>query len=265
MKKIILPLVILTTIFGCVSKQRESELLDEIKKLELQLDDCINGAEKLHSRMKSSFDKQDYAECKIIYSEMEKRHPENELFLEVKTLYDKILKIEKVKAEKERLIAEKEKQEKLKALRKLRKKHDDVSGITWYKQSYFTHYTNTNLTSIYMGDDGTKIWLRLMMSYEGEDWIFFEHAYLSYDGNTMEIIFDEYDDKKSDNGGGVWEWIDVNITSDVEAFLREFAKSKNAKMRLSGKYTRTRNLTWNERQGIIDVLNGYDALNQGMK
>ena len=34
-------------------------------------------------------------------------------------------------------------------------------------------------------------------------------------------------------------------------------------MRFSGKYTKTRTLTYNERKGIIDVLNGYDVLNTG--
>jgi hypothetical protein len=192
---------------------------------------------------------------------MEKRHPDSKLFVEVKSIYEKIIKDEKEKAEKERLLAEKEKQEKLKALKKLKKNHDDVSDITWYKQPYFTHYTNTNLTSIYMGESGNHRWLRLMMSYKGDDWIFFERAYLSYDGNTKEIIFDKYDDKETENsGGGVWEWIDLTVTKDVELFLREFAKSKKAKMRLSGKYTKTRTLTYNERKGILDVLNGYDAL-----
>lgn len=104
------------------------------------------------------------------------------------------------------------------------------------------------------------------MSYQGDDWIFFEHAYLSYDGNTKEIIFNKYDDKETDNGGGgVWEWIDLTVTKDVELFLREFAKSKNAKMRLTGKYTKTRNLTYNERKGILDVLSGYDALQSELK
>ena len=170
----------------------------------------------------------------------------------------------KEKDRKTKLKAEREKQQKLKALKKLKKKHDDVSGITWYKQPYFIHYTNTNLTSIYIGDNGSSKWLRLKMSYQGDDWIFFKSAYLSYDGNTKEIIFNEYDDKETEHGGGVWEWIDLTVTKDVEFFLKEFAKSKNAKMRLSGKYTKTRNLTWKERQGIIDVLNGYDALNQGI-
>ena len=54
--------------------------------------------------------------------------------------------------------------------------------------------------------------LRLKMSYSGDDWIFFKNAYLSYNGNTREISFNEYQEKESDNSGGeVWEWIDVSI------------------------------------------------------
>ena len=61
-------------------------------------------------------------------------------------------------------------------------------------------------------------------------------------------------------GGYVWEWINVLPTSNTISFLREFAKSKNAKMRLTGKYEKTRALTDSERKGIIDVLNAYDVL-----
>ena len=270
-------ILLIVTLASCVSKKKETELLIKISELENQLDDCQNGAEKLHAKMKLSYENNDFITCKSIYQEMETRHPDSELFIEVKSLYDKIIKDEKEKAEKERSLAEKkakeakikaekEKQEKLKALKKLNNKYDDVSGITWYKQPYFTHYTNTNLTSIYIGDNGSLKWLRLMMSYQGDDWIFFKRAYLSYDGNTKEIIFNEYDDKETENSGdGVWEWIDLTVTKDVEMFLGEFAKSKNAKMRLSGNYTKTRNLTLNERQGILDVLNGYNVLKEGIK
>ena len=275
MKRLIILIIVFASLVGCVSKQRETELLDKITELETQLDEYQNGADKLHAKMKLNYDKNEFKLCKDVYLVMEKRHPDSDLFNEVKTLYDKIIKNEKAKIEKERLIAERkareeklkadrEKQAKLKALKKLRKKKDDVSGITWYKQPYFTHYTNTNLTSIYIGDKGSYRWLRLMMSYKGDEWIFFKRAYLSYDGNTKEIIFDQYKDKETENDSDVWEWIDLEVNKDVESFLREFAKSKNAKMRLSGKYTETRKLTWKERQGIIDVLNGYDALNQSI-
>ena len=99
------------------------------------------------------------------------------------------------------------------------------------------------------------------MSYKGDNWIFFEKAYLSYDGNTMEIPFDKYDNKKSDNSGyGVWEWIDVGVDDSTLAFLRKMVKGKEVKMRLSGKYTNTRKLSSNEIKGIEDVLLGYDVL-----
>jgi hypothetical protein len=275
MRKTLLLLTIIFALGACSDKEKETELQNRISELETQLDECKNGADKLLAKIKISFENQEFNSVKTIYAEFENRHPETEEFKEAKSLYDHVVKLEeenRIKADKlaeeirkeaERK-AEKERQEKLKALNKLRKNHDDVSGITWYKQPYFTHYTNTNLTSIYMGDNGTSRWLRLKMSYKGDNWIFFERAYLSYDGNTKEIIFNKYDDKETENDGGVWEWIDLTVTKDVELFLREFAKSKDAKMRLTGKYTKTRNLTYNERQGILDVLSGYDALEKGI-
>jgi hypothetical protein len=261
MKQPILYLLVILLLAGCVSKTRETELLNKITELEQELDDCQFGSDKILAKIKIEFENENFAEVKILFAEMEQRHPESEHYSESKSFYDKVINIEEqIRREAERKV-EMEKQAKLKALKKLKKNYDDVSGITWYKQPYFIHYTNTNLTSIYLGDNGTSRWLRLMMTYQGDDWIFFEKAYLSYDGNTKEIVFDKYENKETENsGGGVWEWIDVKVTKDLETFLREFSKSKNAKMRFTGKYTKTRNLIWNERQGIRDVLNGYDAL-----
>ena len=147
------------------------------------------------------------------------------------------------------------------AVNKLKKEYDDVSGITWYYNPYFTHYNNTNRTSIYIGSKETSVWLRLKMSYTGDNWIFFENAYLSYDENTRKIIFDKYDNKESDNSGGsVWEWIDVSVDEYLLAYLEEMIKGKSIKMRLDGKYTKTRNLSANEINGIKDVLLAYDVL-----
>lgn len=33
------------------------------------------------------------------------------------------------------------------------------------------------------------------MSYERDNWIFFENAYLSFDGYTKTILFNEFDEK----------------------------------------------------------------------
>jgi hypothetical protein len=258
----VLLFVIVISLLGCVSKDRERKLLTRIAELETELDDCKFGEEKMHAQMLANYDEGDYSKCKSIYLDMKDRHPESLLFPEVKDIFDKIIQTEKEEELEKQRMEKAEKEKKLASLKKLRKKYDDVSNITWYRQPYFTHYNNTNSVSLYIGQTGTSYWLRLKMSYEGDNWIFFERAYLSYDGNTREIVFDRYDDKKSDNDGGrVWEWIDISVSSDLLSYLREFSKSGNCKMRLSGKYSKTHNLTWNERQGIRDVLAGFDALN----
>ena len=275
MKKLLLILLCLPLLFSsCSDKEKEAELEAKIIELSSQLDECENGAEKIMARIELANDFSDIKTIKSLFSELKQRHPESKEFIKAKVIYDKILLEEKTIKEKlQREIELKEKEEKkkielaekerLKSLNKLKKKFDDISGITWYKQPYFTHYTNTNRTSIYMGEKDSGQWLILRMSYTGDDWIFFDNAILSYDGNSKTISFDKYKDKDTDNSGGeVWEWIEVSVDRSLENFLREFAKSKNAKMRLSGKYTKTRTLTYNERKGIQDVLNGFDVLNE---
>src|SRR5690606_6924262 len=168
----------------------------------------------------------------------------------------------KIAKEKEEASAKREAalSEKKASLERLKKEHDDVDGVTWYKQRYYTHYNNMNRVSIYMGKrENAPAWLRLKMSYTGDNWIFFKEAYLSYDGNTRSFSFDDYRDKKSDNDGGdVWEWIDISLSDADKNWLKDFAKSPNAKMRLTGKYEKTRTLTENERKGILDVIGAYE-------
>ena len=276
MKKLLYLLLLTPIIYltSCSDKEKEAELEAEIIELSTQLDECENGSDKLLAAIEIADKKKDNMEVKILFEEIEDRHPESKEYTLARKIYDKIIAEEKAKKDKllrEIKLKEKEekkknelaKKERLRSLNKLKKNFDDVSGITWYKQPYFTHYSNTNLTSIYMGEKGSSKWLILTMSYAGDDWIFFDNAILSYDGNSKTISFDKYKDKETDNSGGsVWEWIDVSVDNGLESFLREFAKSKNAKMRFSGKYTKTRTLTYNERRGIVDVLNGYDALNE---
>ena len=179
----------------------------------------------------------------------------------LKSLYKEIVSPEEEKYQK----IEEQKAERIErgkeALKKLKRTYDDVSNITWYENKYYTHYTNTNRASLYMGVQNNNVWLRLRMSYEGENWIFFEKAYLSYDGNTHEVRFNEYRDKKTENEGGrVWEWLDIQVDEELANFLNNMVTGKSVKMRLSGKYTETRNLSRNEIKGFTDVLRAYNLM-----
>lgn len=235
-----------------------TQLRDSLNKVMPELEGYRNSPEKLCSNIDELYKAGDIYELKSIKDKLEKYHPESKEYTMVKDL---VSKYEKEQQEK----ADAVKKERLQAVNKLRKKYDDINHITWYENPYFRHYTNTNYTSIYIGQDESSIWLRLMMSYEGEDWIFFESAYLSYDGNTFDIPFDKYRDKKTENDTRVWEWIDVRVSDDLLAFLRKMVNGKSVKMRLSGKYTNTRKLTNTEIKAIKDVLLAYDVLEAEMR
>ena len=257
-------IAIIISFYSCRDEQKESELTAKIEELEKQLDECQNGESRLLERLKQSSKDQDDESVVSIYRELLMRFPGSKSLEESKQYFENSEgRIKKRRADDE---AEKiaELEAKKKSLSKLKKKLDDVSGITWYHQKYFTHYNNLNRTSIYMGKkEGSSPWLRLMMSYKGDDWIFFKKAMLSFEGNTREFPFNDYKEKESDHDGGeVWEWIDIQLSTDDIAWIKRFAKSPEAKMRLSGKYTETRNLTSQERQGITDVIAGYEFLSE---
>jgi hypothetical protein len=245
--------------FSCSTN--EDALNARIAELESLLDDCQNGPQAYSQKIKDAFEGKDFQTVKQLFSEMEGKHSGSPLFAESKEIFNNVVaEEEKLKLEADKKESE-EKALKLKSLEKLRKTLDDVSGTTWYKNPYFTHYSNSNLTSLYMGNKDGNTWVRLEMSYYGDDWIFFEKAYLSYEGNTKEVIFDRYKNKETENDGGkVWEWIDVQVDEPTMSFLRSLAQSNDAKMRLSGKYSKTRNLSSNERKAILDILDGYEAL-----
>lgn len=273
MRKLLLISICTILFFSCSNTK---ELESKITELEQALDECQNGADKVFGKLQNAFESENHKEVISLYATLLDKHPgssESKSAKDIVIRSEEIIErteleeIEKRKKseleEKERL--EKERKEKLASLNKLKKSFDDVSGVTWYKQPYFIHYTNHSKVSIYMGQRGSDTpWINLMMSYAADDWIFFTNAYLSYDGETREIAFDKYDDKETDNdSGGISEWIvRKSISPAMIGYLEEFAKSPNAKVRFTGKYTKTRVLSANERKGITDVINGYKALNR---
>jgi hypothetical protein len=264
----VLPLImLLASCTGELKKENEelrtqvSKLETENKKLQDELTSFRMDPANLLAKAERFYSEKNMDALKGTVINFDTYHPTSELKDQVVSMITKLENEKKKEIEEKEKLKKLEEQKRLASVNKLRKKHDDVSGVTWYKNPYFTHYTNTNLTSLYIGQNGSSVWLRIMMSYQGEDWIFFENAYLSYEGNTKEIIFDRYENKDTDVGdGGVWEWIDVTVNESDIPFLRNLAKSTDSKMRLSGKYTRTRNLSSNERKGIEDVLLAYDVL-----
>lgn len=266
MKKLLKILPAILLLVSCGPSQQEhneillqnKELKEEITNLKMIIENYENTPDRLYSSVTTFVNNKDIEGLTNLCNKFEKYHPASTEYQKAKNALNKLIdeKNAKEKAEKEK---------RMKVVNKLIKNYDDVSGVTWYKNPYFTHYNNTNLVSIYIGQQGNSVWLRLKMSYEGDNWIFFENAYLSYDENTIPVPFDRYENKKTDNGygGQVWEWIDVPINDDLLSYLKGMVNGKTLKMRLSGKYTHTHTLTTNERKALQDVLLAFDVLENG--
>jgi hypothetical protein len=232
MKKFIVLLVLLISLMSCMSYVPPIFTTEEQKAL---------------TSMKNDFDNGYYSIVKSLYETTfttydGKKSPE---YSRAKEIYENVLKIEA------------EKRKNTPPIERLKKKKDEVSGITWYQQSYFIHYTNSNLLSLYIGEKSDNVWMRLKASYYGENWIFFDSCLLSYEGNTFQVSFDQYRDKKTENDTKVWEWIDIKVNDKLLEYLGDYIYSTKPLIRLSGKYEKTRELTKDELLGLQDVYEAY--------
>lgn len=240
--------------------ETENQLLkDSIKLLHKDIEGYRNDPAKLCVRADEFYKNNQVDSLLSIFISLNEYHPESEEYKKISRMIDD-LNAKQKKAEEE---AEKER---MAAVNKLRKEYDDIKHITWYYNPYFKHYNNTNKISLYIGQDKTNVWLRMQISYTGDDWIFFDEVYLSCDGDTYQVNFDRYKEKESDNGSGeVWEWIDVSATPDLQSFLYKMIKGKNVKVRMTGKYSNTRKITSTELKALKDVLLAYDVLKTEME
>lgn len=101
-RKIIYVIVVMTIITSCVSQSDYDKLQAENAQLKIELEECLNGAEKLIANVEKAYSEKDYSVAKQNIESLSKKHPEspkNEDF-----------KIMLVKIEKEELIEEKRKE-----------------------------------------------------------------------------------------------------------------------------------------------------------
>ena len=86
------------------------------------------------------------------------------------------------------------------AFKRLKKNVDDFEGTTWYKNPYFTHYNFSNNVSTYIGMSGKHIWMRLLVTYSGNDWIFFDECNIKFGDDPFPVVFNKYDKQTDVNG-----------------------------------------------------------------
>lgn len=100
--------------------------------------------------------------------------------------------------------------------------------------------------------------MRLVASYDGKDWVFFDKIVLLANGKTYEINYNTTD--TSVGSGYVYEIGDIRVNEDMLNILKEFSVSDLVEIRFSGKRIYDKKLNKYEMQVLKETLELYDKL-----
>ena len=147
--------------------------------------------------------------------------------------------------------------------------HDQVTAIDWYYPKAYPYYTADNLWGVdirsfvlhYLGRDkyGNQ-WMRLVCHYYGDDWIFFDRAIFSIDGENQTKSFSRSDLNRDHDGGYVWETADVAAGSFEQELMWEIINSTQTIIRLEGNYVHDITVSDTDKAAMREVLTCYEAL-----
>jgi hypothetical protein len=153
-----------------------------------------------------------------------------------------------------------------KALASMRKTTDRVHNITFYQDRSEPQYRGSrNWMGAYIGaPNGPEPYLRLLIQYVADDWLFIESYNFLVDGSRYTVT-PSYGEVERDNGSGqIWEWYDAPARPFERELLDAIAGSKEALLRYNGsQYRHDRTISASEKAAIRRVLDAYDALAAG--
>lgn len=249
MKKILLIILSVFLLVGCESKE-EKELRKE------------SGRE--FNVITENFEKQKYQKVLDEIKVFEEKYPNFIKKVELQKIKEQ--SIIKLQEENERLEKEKLKEEKKMEVKKeifsilnnLSQNYDDFQDITWVSNKK----TENNI-SVYGGFEGKAyikpMFYRLVVSYTGKDWIFFDNMIVITDSGKYTIVFPKLEQKTDVGYGYVFETYDVLLDDVNKGIVRAMVNSDKVKIRLKGResvYDFT--LTKNDKAGLKDMIDLMD-------
>ena len=236
MKKILIILLSTFLLFACESKE-ERELRKEserkfnviVEKFEKEKYQKVLDEIKVFEEKYPNFIKKDELQ-KIKEQSVIKLQEENKKL-------EKLKEEEAKRLEKEKIIEEKRmevKKEIFSVLNNLSQKYDEFQDVTWV-----TNKRVENNISVYGGFQGktyTKpMFYRLVVSYTGKDWIFFDNMIVITDSGRYVIDFPKLEQKTDVGYGYVYETYDVFLDNVNKGIVRAIVNSDNVKIRLEGR------------------------------
>jgi hypothetical protein len=135
----------------------------------------------------------------------------------------------------------------------LYKKYDQFQDVSFVRHYEFFGLFGSLPIEIY---DVNKRILRIVFTYWGNDWIFFDKAIIINSNGGRKIFSIEYFNKKTNiDGSFVTETIDMYLPSkDTDDILAIISRPGLIKIRLTGEYSRDYELSPEKVKALIDVI-----------
>lgn len=144
---------------------------------------------------------------------------------------------------------------------------DRVRNNKFYYPTGWKHYSDGWAADIksfvlpYIGINDNDIWLRMVCNYTADDWVFFENIIFSVDGKNYYKSFNYNDVVRDNEGGDVWEYVDIEVGESEIDILKAIANSEETIVRFEGdNYYRDITISNGDKKGILDALLVYQLL-----
>lgn len=123
---------------------------------------------------------------------------------------------------------------------KMAKEEDWVRGLAFYYHSQWPRgkeywYADQRCFALpYLGTEGNSIWLRFVCNYTNDNWVFFERITFACDDERYYKTFSYYDVVRDNDGGEVWEYMDMDVNAYEIEILEAIASSSKTVIRFEG-------------------------------
>lgn len=244
-----------------------------------ELDAYRFDPDRMLAQARLAFDSADYEKARTLASQLVTRHPQvtqagvarelagraERTMTEItarreKARADSVARVEKARTDSLAAVERR----RTAAIRALRKKTDDVSGITFYYAPGNGQFVNSRSEMLlYIAKGSYSPSLYLTLRYVDDDWLFIQAYTIKADDQTFFFPVD-YGDVERDNGyGGIWEWHTRSAGSRELAMVRAVVASRRAVLRYHGQqYNNDRVITAAEKRALQQILDAYDVMSK---
>ncbi len=125
-----------------------------------------------------------------------------------------------------------------------------MRGIVFYQDKSSPKYLNQNSVFCYLVEKDDAYFVRLKIQYHGNDWLFVRRYIFKADTATFNYRLLDGADSKVGNGGGVMEWIDVEVGASEFEIINALANGSDCKIRYEGQYYKDRIITNKEKAAL---------------